>query len=408
MKNSPEKIYNKDDYVFFKMKGYPWWPGYITDIEKSNKKQIYTIADPFTNTLSKINDIKNIIKFEENIENIASKAKGKKYINSIIVSIETYFEGRKMPEKYNKIIKELKSGNNGNKNINNDNSNGSKNSKDKNDINDIHNKTNIEKHDKNENKNEYLLNKKRKPLKNELLNNKNENKIKKVENDKTILEKKESKASSNKDSDSNKKKKKPILEGLEKIKEEIREKERREQEKLKELKEKEKSKEKSTEKKEEKSDSKKSKQEKVESKSESLSKESIESSVSFSSEKKENNLMIKNCKNFDFYQIVKYLKRIAEYLDKNQKEGKDSYFTIEDKKNFINVMEYLNKKEMNDTIQFLKITNIGNYINYINKKTKIKEFKELTKKFLDSNSEKIHLQLLVEKAVNINDDDINF
>ena len=408
MKNSPEKIYNKDDYVFFKMKGYPWWPGYITDIEKSNKKQIYTIADPFTNTLSKINDIKNIIKFEENIENIASKAKGKKYINSIIVSIETYFEGRKMPEKFNKIIKELKSGNNGNKNINNDNSNGSKNSKDKNDINDIHNKTKIEKKDKNENKNEYLLNKKRKPLKNELLNNKNENKIKKVENDKTILEKKESKASSNKESDSNKKKKKPILEGLEKIKEEIREKERREQEKLKELKEKEKSKEKSTEKKEEKSDSKKSKQEKVESKSESLSKESIESSVSFSSEKKENNLMIKNCKNFDFYQIVKYLKRIAEYLDKNQKEGKDSYFTIEDKKNFINVMEYLNKKEMNDTIQFLKITNIGNYINYINKKTKIKEFKELTKKFLDSNSEKIHLQLLVEKAVNINDDDINF
>ena len=408
MKNSPEKIYNKDDYVFFKMKGYPWWPGYITDIEKSNKKQIYTIADPFTNTLSKINDIKNIIKFEENIENIASKAKGKKYINSIIVSIETYFEGRKMPEKYNKIIKELKSGNNGNKNINNDNSNGSKNSKDKNDINDIHNKTKIEKNDKNENKNEYLLNKKRKPLKNELLNNKNANKIKKVENDKTILEKKESKASSNKESDSNKKKKKPILEGLEKIKEEIREKERREQEKLKELKEKEKSKEKSTEKKEEKSDSKKSKQEKVESKSESLSKESIESSVSFSSEKKENNLMIKNCKNFDFYQIVKYLKRIAEYLDKNQKEGKDSYFTIEDKKNFINVMEYLNKKEMNDTIQFLKITNIGNYINYINKKTKIKEFKELTKKFLDSNSEKIHLQLLVEKAVNINDDDINF
>ena len=408
MKNSPEKIYNKDDYVFFKMKGYPWWPGYITDIEKSNKKQIYTIADPFTNTLSKINDIKNIIKFEENIENIASKAKGKKYINSIIVSIETYFEGRKMPEKFNKIIKELKSGNNGNKNINNDNSNGSKNSKDKNGVGSVHNKTKIEKNDKNENKNEYLLNKKRKPLKNELLNNKNENKIKKVENDKTILEKKESKASSNKDSDSNKKKKKPILEGLEKIKEEIREKERREQEKLKELKEKEKSKEKSTEKKEEKSDSKKSKQEKVESKSESLSKESIESSVSFSSEKKENNLMIKNCKNFDFYQIVKYLKRIAEYLDKNQKEGKDSYFTIEDKKNFINVMEYLNKKEMNDTIQFLKITNIGNYINYINKKTKIKEFKELTKKFLDSNSEKIHLQLLVEKAVNINDDDINF
>ena len=113
--------------------------------------------------------------------------------------------------------------------------------------------------------------------------------------------------------------------------------------------------------------------------------------------------MIKNYKNFDFYQIVKYLKRIAEYLDKNQKEGKDSYFTIEDKKNFINVMEYLNKKEMNDTIQFLKITNIGNYVNYIHQKTKIKEFKELTKKFLDSNSQKIQLQLFVENTVDIND-----
>ena len=104
MKNSPEEIFNKEDYVFFKMKGYPWWPGYITDIEKSNKRNIYTIADPFTNTLSKINDIKNIIKFEENIEDIASKAKGKKYINSIIVSIETYFEGRKIPERFNKIM----------------------------------------------------------------------------------------------------------------------------------------------------------------------------------------------------------------------------------------------------------------------------------------------------------------
>ena len=165
MKNSVEDIFKKEDFVFFKMKGYPWWPGYITNIEKSNKKQIYTIADPFTNTLSKINDIKNIINFEENIENIAPKAKGKKYINSIIVSIESYFVGRKMPEKINKIIKELKNGNNSNKNNNNENMN---NFKDKNDIDDNYNKNKEEKHDKNENKNEYLLNKKRKPLKNEL------------------------------------------------------------------------------------------------------------------------------------------------------------------------------------------------------------------------------------------------
>ena len=128
-----------------------------------------------------------------------------------------------------------------------------------------------------------------------------------------------------------------------------------------------------------------------------------EPSISSSSELKENNIMIKNYKNLDFYQIVKYLKRIAQYLDKNQKEGKESHFTIEDKKNFIKVMEYLNKKEMNDTIQFLKITNIGNYVNYIHQKTKIKEFKDLTKKFLVLNYKKIEMQLLVQNIVDIND-----
>ena len=382
------------------MKGYPWWPGYITDIEKSNKKQIYTIADPFTNTLSKINDIKSIIKFEENIESIASKAKGKKYINSIIASIETYFEGRKIPEKFNKIIKDLKNGNSFDKNITNENIN---NVKDKNDINDSSSRNNEEKHDKNENKNEYLLNKKRKPLKDENINNKKETKIKKLEPNQNISELKEPKdpkTSPNKENDLNKKKKKPKLEGLEKIKEDLKEKERREQEKLKEQREKElKEKEK-----EEKNDQKKIiKNSKELTDKYSDSEEMEEPSISSSSELKENNIMIKNYKNLDFYQIVKYLKRIAQYLDKNQKEGKESHFTIEDKKNFIKVMEYLNKKEMNDTIQFLKTTNIGNYINYIHEKTKIKEFKDLTKKFLVLNYKKIEMQLLVQNIVDIND-----
>lgn len=400
MKNSSEEKFNKEDYVFFKMKGYPWWPGYITDIEKSNKKQIYTIADPFTNTLSKINDIKSIIKFEENIESIASKAKGKKYINSIIASIETYFEGRKIPEKFNKIIKDLKNGNIFNKNITNENIN---NVKDKNDINYSSSRNNEEKHDKNENKNEYLLNKKRKPLKDENINNKKETKIKKLEPNQNISELKEPKdpkTSPNKENDLNKKKKKPKLEGLEKIKEDLKEKERREQEKLKEQREKElKEKEK-----EEKNDQKKIiKNSKELTDKYSDSEEMEEPSISSSSELKENNIMIKNYKNLDFYQIVKYLKRIAQYLDKNQKEGKESHFTIEDKKNFIKVMEYLNKKEMNDTIQFLKTTNIGNYINYIHEKTKIKEFKDLTKKFLVLNYKKIEMQLLVQNIVDIND-----
>ena len=400
MKNSSEEKFNREDYVFFKMKGYPWWPGYITDIEKSNKKQIYTIADPFTNTLSKINDIKSIIKFEENIESIASKAKGKKYINSIIASIETYFEGRKIPEKFNKIIKDLKNGNSFDKNITNENIN---NVKDKNDINDFSSRNNEEKHDKNENKNEYLLNKKRKPLKDENINNKKETKIKKLEPNQNISELKEPKdpkTSPNKENDLNKKKKKPKLEGLEKIKEDLKEKERREQEKLKEQREKElKEKEK-----EEKNDQKKIiKNSKELTDKYSDSEEMEEPSISSSSELKESNIMIKNYKNLDFYQIVKYLKRIAQYLDKNQKEGKESHFTIEDKKNFIKVMEYLNKKEMNDTIQFLKTTNIGNYINYIHEKTKIKEFKELTKKFLVLNYKKIEMQLLVQNIVDIND-----
>ena len=400
MKNSSEEKFNREDYVFFKMKGYPWWPGYITDIEKSNKKKIYTIADPFTNTLSKINDIKSIIKFEENIESIASKAKGKKYINSIIASIETYFEGRKIPEKFNKIIKDLKNGKSFDKNITNENIN---NVKDKNDINDSSSRNNEAKHDKNENKNEYLLNKKRKPLKDENINNKKETKIKKLEPNQNISELKEPKdpkTSPNKENDLNKKKKKPKLEGLEKIKEDLKEKERREQEKLKEQREKElKEKEK-----EEKNDQKKIiKNSKELTDKYSDSEEMEEPSISSSSELKENNIMIKNYKNLDFYQIVKYLKRIAQYLDKNQKEGKESHFTIEDKKNFIKVMEYLNKKEMNDTIQFLKTTNIGNYINYIHEKTKIKEFKELTKKFLVLNYKKIEMQLLVQNIVDIND-----
>ena len=400
MKNSSEEKFNREDYVFFKMKGYPWWPGYITDIEKSNKKKIYTIADPFTNTLSKINDIKSIIKFEENIESIASKAKGKKYINSIIASIETYFEGRKIPEKFNKIIKDLKNGNSFDKNITNENIN---NVKDKNDINDSSSRNNEAKHDKNENKNEYLLNKKRKPLKDENINNKKETKIKKLEPNQNISELKEPKdpkTSPNKENDLNKKKKKPKLEGLEKIKEDLKEKERREQEKLKEQREKElKEKEK-----EEKNDQKKIiKNSKELTDKYSDSEEMEEPSISSSSELKENNIMIKNYKNLDFYQIVKYLKRIAQYLDKNQKEGKESHFTIEDKKNFIKVMEYLNKKEMNDTIQFLKTTNIGNYINYIHEKTKIKEFKDLTKKFLVLNYKKIEMQLLVQNIVDIND-----
>ena len=91
MKFSTKENYSIEDFVFFRMKGYPWWPGFITDIDNLPKKKIYYIYDPYTNTISKINDIKNIINLEENIEPIAKNAKGKKYIYSIIFGIEIFF-----------------------------------------------------------------------------------------------------------------------------------------------------------------------------------------------------------------------------------------------------------------------------------------------------------------------------
>ena len=399
MKSLTEEKYSIGEYVFFKMKGYPWWPGHILDIENLSKKQIYYIADPSTNTVSKINDVKNIIKFEKNIEIVSENAKNKKYINSIIFGIENYFEGKKLPKKYEKIIKELKEGKNGKENKENENKKNKEEKKEKKENKKIVEINYIKKETKNDN-NLLLLNKKRKLSSNNNNNEKEEkkkkenNKKKKIESKSSLQESKEIQKEKEIIKEPENKKKKVKLEGLEKIKEEIKEKERREQEKkLREELELKKKKEK-----EEKE--KKEKEKKIFIENEDII-ESQSISTSSKNESKNNNTMIKSCKNYDFYQIVKYLKRIAEYLDKNQKERKNSYFSIEDKKNFINVMEYLNSKEMNNTIQFLKITNIGNYINYIHEKTKIKEFKELTQKFLENNIPKIQLQLFVENALDI-------
>ena len=166
MKNSTEENYSIDDFVFFKLKGYPWWPGQINYIESFTKKKIYEIIDPYTNTLSKISDIKNIMKFEENIENVVKNAKGKKYINSIIMGIENFFQGKKMPKKYEKILKDLKEGNNNDKNKENkDNVNNVNNNKEydkinkKEEFNDIKDNKRLIKKEKD------ILNKKRKPRK---------------------------------------------------------------------------------------------------------------------------------------------------------------------------------------------------------------------------------------------------
>ena len=161
MKSLTEEKYSIGEYVFFKMKGYPWWPGHILDIENLSKKQIYYIADPSTNTVSKINDVKNIIKFEKNIEIVSENAKNKKYINSIIFGIENYFEGKKLPKKYEKIIKELKEGKNGKENKENENQKNKEEKKEKKENKKIVEINYIKKETKNDN-NLLLLNKKRK------------------------------------------------------------------------------------------------------------------------------------------------------------------------------------------------------------------------------------------------------
>lgn len=142
----------------------------------------------------------------------------------------------------------------------------------------------------------------------------------------------------------------------------------------------------------------KEKEKNIEKKEEEIDEESFSKS---SSNSENGNDKIKKYKNYEFYHIVKYLKRVAKYLYKYHKEGKIPDFNREEKKDFIVLMNFLNNIEISDTIKFLRVTNIGNYINFINKNTNIEEFKEITQKFIDNSSQKISLQLIVEKTINI-------
>ena len=106
-----------NEFVYSKVKGYPWWPGQIIKIDKNGKKFTYHCADPYTNTISKINDNKCIAKFEDNLDYIIKNLKGKKHSDSIVTTIENLFEGKKMPKKYKNILDELKIEKNGENNI---------------------------------------------------------------------------------------------------------------------------------------------------------------------------------------------------------------------------------------------------------------------------------------------------
>ena len=113
MKISSNDTFEINEFVFSKLKGYPWWPGQIINIEKNGKKLIYNCADSSTNTISKISDNKCIAKFEENIDYILKNPKGKKHLDAISTAIENFFERKKMPKKYKKILEDIKNGNYG-------------------------------------------------------------------------------------------------------------------------------------------------------------------------------------------------------------------------------------------------------------------------------------------------------
>ena len=111
MKLSSSDSFKINEYVFSKLKGYPWWPGQIIEIDKIGKKYIYKCADSYTKTISKVTDNKNIAKFEDNVEYVLKNQKGKKLIVAVSSTIENMFEGKKIPKKYKKILDEIKEGN---------------------------------------------------------------------------------------------------------------------------------------------------------------------------------------------------------------------------------------------------------------------------------------------------------
>ena len=118
MKISSHATFEINEFVFSKLKGYPWWPGQIINIEKNGKKIIYNCADSSTNTISKISDNKCIAKFEDNIDYIINNPKGKKHLDAISQAVESFYGGKKMPKKYKKILDDIKNGNYGENNMN--------------------------------------------------------------------------------------------------------------------------------------------------------------------------------------------------------------------------------------------------------------------------------------------------
>ena len=89
MKISEGDTFEINEFVFSKLKGYPWWPGQIIQIDKNGKKIIYHCADPYTNTISRITDNKCIAKFEDNMLNnspSSSKSVANNFLHKCIIA----------------------------------------------------------------------------------------------------------------------------------------------------------------------------------------------------------------------------------------------------------------------------------------------------------------------------------
>ena len=310
-----DDIFQLEEHVFSKLKGFPWWPGKIINITYDNKNLkniIYECHDFNSNTISVIKDKKFIAKFEINCETVFNNTKRKNHLEAIAQAILSYFEEKEeIPKKFQKILEQISTFSGNNKNKKNDE------------------EDNIS-----------------------VVSN-NESSIENVPDKKLLGYKREKE-----------KEKKPV--------EKPKVKEKKDEIKITDIKN-------------------------NEEKENELKKEE--------SEDENDKIEIKKYKNLSFLEIIKYLKRTSKYINnwnnQNENDKKNNILSYEEKNDFLNLMSYLNKIEVEDTIKFLKMTNIGNYINFINKNVNDSDIKTFTKKFLDVNSDKIAIQSYVEKTIKI-------
>ena len=97
--------FNVGEVVWAKIRGYPWWPGYIRGIEDDNKEKKFVVQFIGDNTFSNIPK-KQLGKFEKEYE-IHSNTKKKDLKESIKIALDMYKnkKGIDFLEKSNNLLK---------------------------------------------------------------------------------------------------------------------------------------------------------------------------------------------------------------------------------------------------------------------------------------------------------------